>query len=228
MKRLLSTIVCLFSLAAVASAAELFVDDLVSDASKYVGKTVTVKGNFLYSEPMRESFAMTHAGVKLEIFYRDLAPNDKLFITSLHNNAKTAMVVTGILKQYANSQRSYFMDASTLQHEGSAAASPAPASALSAVSYLDILQKPADYVNKPVTMRGAFVYSEPMRQSFTFEQNGKTMEVLLSDLSKLDRDRVLEQKKNSKVPVVITGLLQNYANDNKRFYIAAYSVSLEN
>ena len=229
MKRIVLVMLCVFTFGSAGSgeAAEMNVADLLAEAKNHVGKAVTVTGTFLYSEPMRESFTVAHDGSKIEVFYRDLSPDQKLFILSQAKNGKTALAVNGTVRQYANKERSYFMEAASLQYEGASAAVPASGAA-NAVSYLDILSDPNKYLNKTVTMKGVFLYSEPMRQSFGMEQNGKAIEVLLSDLSKVDRDRLLEQKKNSRVGVVVTGLLRSYANDSKRFFIIAYSAFLEN
>lgn len=72
------------------------------------------------------------------------------------------------------------------------------------------------------------MYSEPMRQSFVLDQNGNAVEVFLDDLSKADREFILSQKKYSKAPVTVTGIVQRYANNTKTYFINASSVIVEN
>jgi hypothetical protein len=222
MKRLFVIVLCVFSLAAGAEAKELSVADVLSDPEAYAGKAVMVRGDFLYSEPVRESFTIGEGHSTIEVFYRNLPGGDKLFV-SQQKNVKSAVVVRGRFTQYANKQHAYFIDANSLKFEGAAASSTVAAPV---VSFFDIQSEPSKYVSKPVTMKGLFLYSEPMRQSFTFEQNGIPIEVIVSDLSKIDRERILKQKKDSKIPVTVSGLLQNYANEKTRFFIAAYTVTL--
>jgi len=223
MKRFFVMMLCVLAVAVVAEAKEMTVGGVLSDGDLYTNKTVTFRGDFQYSEPVRESFTIGTGRDTIEVFYRDLPGKDKVFLLALPRNAKTSILVSGTLRQYANKARFYFVDAVSVSYEGAAAAASA---ARDAVSLFDILADPAKYVNKPVTTKGVFQYSEPMRQSFTFEQNGKAMEVIVSDLAKIDRERILGQKKNSKTPVTVSGLLQKYANDDKRFFITAYTVTL--
>jgi hypothetical protein len=225
MKRFFAAALAVLFLIAGAEAKELSVGNVLSDGETYAGKVVSVRGDFLYSEPVRESFMMGQGRDTIEVFYRDLPGNDKMFILSQPKNSKLSILVSGMLRQYANKQRFYFIDATSLSYQGAGA--PAPVAG-TAVSFFDIQSEPAKYVSKPVTMKGLFLYSEPMRQSFTFEQNGKTIEVIVSDLSKSDRERILGQKKDSKIPVTVSGLLQKYGNDEKRFFITAYAVTLGN
>jgi hypothetical protein len=223
MKRFFAAVLCVLAVAVTAEAKEVSVGNVLSDGDLYANKAVTVRGDFLYSEPVRESFTIGQGDNTIEVFYRDLPGADKVYILSLPKNARTSILVSGTLRQYANKARFYFIDATAVRHEGAAAAVPATQAT---VSLFDILSDPAKYVNKPVTTTGVFLYSEPMRQSFTFEQNNKSMEVIVSDLSKIDRERILGQKKNSKVTVSVTGLLQKYANEDNRFFITAYTVTL--
>jgi hypothetical protein len=208
-----------------AHAKEMSYADVVSDPTNYVGKPIVMKGSFVYSEPMRESFTFDQNGNLIEVFYRDLPGNDKEFILSLQKYSKVSLMVSGTLQQYTNRARSYFINASSLRVENGA--SPVPSN-VNLISYADILSAPGKYVNKPVMMKGSFAYSEPMRQSFTFDQNGNRIEVLLGDLSRTDRELILSQKKYSKTPVTVTGVLQPYANNTNTYFINAYSVGVEN
>ncbi len=225
MKSFLATMLVLCFVVFNAEAKELSVAGVISDGEIYAGKAVIVRGDFLYTEPGRESFTIGQGNSTVEVFYRDLPGNDKVFLLSRPMNSKLSILVSGMLRQYANRERHYFIDATSVKYEGAA---PAPVAGANVVTLFDIQSNPAKYVTKPVTMKGLFLYSDPMRQSFTFEQNNDTMEVIVSDLSKLDRDRILEQRKNSKIPVTVTGLLQKYANDEKRFFITAYTLTLGN
>ncbi len=198
--------------------------DIASDPSAFVGKQVVMKGGFAYSEPMRESFTIEQNGNLIEVFYSTLASNVKQLILSQKKNSKEALTVSGTLKQYTNSARSYFIIASSVLFENGDA--PAQLSANS-ISYADILSNAARYVNKQITMKGSFLYSDPMRQSFTFDENGNQVEVLVSDLSRIDREAILSQKKYSKVSVVVNGVLLAYVNNPQKFYITASSVMME-
>src|SRR5574337_172119 len=198
--------------------------DIASDPSKYVGKPVVMKGAFAYSEPMRESFTFNQNGSLVEVFYSELPGNIKQSILAQQKNSREPVIVSGTLRQYTNSARSYFIIASSVRFETGAAAvsSDYPR----AISYADIMSNPAHYLNKQVTMKGSFLYSEPMRQSFTFDQSGNQMEVLVSDLSRIDRESILSQKKYSKAPVVVSGVLLAYVNNPKKYYIIADSVKM--
>ncbi len=225
MKRFFVAVLCVLLSVAVAEAKELSVGSVLSDAEMYTGKTVAVRGDFLYSDSVRESFTIGEGANTIEVFYRNLDGKDKLFILSEQKNSRTPVLVSGLFRQYANMQHSYFIDASSVKHPNAAAQSTARRAS---VSFFDVQVDPGKYLNKPVTMKGLFLYSEPLRQSFIFEQNGKHIEVIVSDLEKADRERILGQRKDSKIPITVSGLLLNYANNTERFYITAYTVELEN
>ncbi len=218
-------LVAAVSASAYGQANEVSYADISSDPTKYVGKRVVMNGAFAYSEPMRESFTLNQNGSPIEVFYSDLPPNVKQLILSQQKSSKEQLTVSGTLRQYTNSARSYFIIASSVQFENSSV--PVPPG-VNSISYSDILSNASSYVNKQVTMNGSFLFSEPMRQSFTFDQSGNQIEVLVSDLSRIDRESILSQKKYSKVPVVVTGILLGYVNNPKKYYINAYSVRVTN
>jgi hypothetical protein len=60
----------------------------------------------------------------------------------------------------------------------------------------------------------------------TFSQDGMNIAVLVSDLSKADRERILAQK--PKTPVIVTGEVLFYVNDRKMFYLVATAVEAGN
>jgi hypothetical protein len=198
--------------------------DILANGPKYINKSVALEGSFLFSEPMRESFTIDQKGNLIEVFYRDLPGSDKALILSLPENSKAIMIVSGTLKQYTNN-RSYFIDATSMRLETGSLPIP---TGLTPVSYGDIQSAPAKYLKKRIMMKGTFVYSEPMRQSFSFDQGGNVIEVLISDLSKTDREAVFAQKKNSRAGVTVTGELLSYVNNPKKYYITADSIMLGN
>ena len=208
-----------------ADAQAVRIADVVSDPAAYLGKRIVIQGSFLFAEPIRESFTINQNGSKIEVFYYDLPGSDKQFILSQQNYSKTELTVSGIMQQYTNSAGSYFMKATSLRFERNTSPDPP---GLTPVSYEEILSNPEKYLKKPVTMKGYFLYNEPVRQSFSFDQAGNIIEVLISDLSKIDREYILGQKKYSKKSLVVTGVLQTYVNSKNKYYINAYSVSLEN
>jgi len=226
MKKLFVMMLVTMALAATATAKEVNFEDVASSPTKYVGKPIVMTGNFAFSEPMRESFTLNQDGSQIEVFLRDLPRNDKDFVFSQKRNKKTIITVSGMLQQYANSDHSFFITASSLRYDTDA---PRPSQASSNkrfVSYDAILASPQTYVNRQVTMKGIFAYAEPVKQSISFAQDGMNIEVLISDLSKADRERILAQK--PKTPVVVTGELLFYANDKKMFYLVATSVDAGN
>ncbi len=204
-------------------AKEIIYADILAVPSKYVGKTVTMSGVFAYIEPMRGSFTFDQNGTLIEVFYGDLPQKDKDLIASQKREAKTPVIVTGIVLRYTNIANKYFINASSLQLAGGISRS---ASIGSSVLYSAIQLNPSKYVGKTVTMSGAFAYTEPMRGSFTLDQNGTLIEVFYGDLPEKDKDLIASQKRNAKTPVIVTGIVQRYTNDANKYFIKASSVSV--
>ena len=226
----MKNVLCIMTLLAMTVTAhsqpkEVSYADIVSDPSSYVGKPIVMEGTFAYAEPMRESFTIDQNGALIEVFYRDLPGSDRKSLLAQQQYSKTLLTVSGILKQYTNKKHSYFVNATSLRLENGAA--PAPSS-LGLAAYSEILSNPGRYVRKPVTMKGSFVYSEPLRQSFSFDQGGNIIEVLISDLSRIDREAIFSQKKHSRKAVTVSGELLPYVNSAAKYYINASSVILEN
>jgi hypothetical protein len=93
--------------------------------------------------------------------------------------------------------------------------------------YSVIQLNPSKYVGKTVTMSGMFAYTEPMRGSFTFDQNGDLVEAFYEDLPQKDKDLIVSQRQDSKTPVVVvTGIVQRYTNDANKYFLKATSVSV--
>jgi len=226
MKKLFIITLVTMALAAPVHAKEVNLDEITAAPSKYVGKPIVITGVFAYSEPMRESFTLNQDGGQIEVFLRDLPRIDKDFMLSQKRNIKTTITVSGMLQQYANSERSFFITASSLRYDTDAPRSSPASSNKRFISYDDVQASPQTYVNKQVTMKGAFAYAEHVKQSFVFIQDGRNIEVLISDLSKADRELILSQK--PKRTVMVTGELLFYANDKKMFYLLAASVDMGN
>jgi uncharacterized metal-binding protein len=199
--------------------------DIAADPAKYVGKRVVMKGFFLYSEPVRESFTIDQNGNSIEVFYGSVSGHDRQFILSQRKYSKAEVTVSGILQRYTNSAHAYFINASSLSAENGSFSAP-PRGDL--ISWPDILSAPDKYLNKQVMMKGSFIYSEPSRQSFTFDQSGTQIEVFLGDLSRTDRELIFSKKNFSKLPVTVIGVLQKYANKTQTFFINASSVFVGN
>jgi hypothetical protein len=207
-----------------ADAKEILYADILANPSKYVGKTVTMSGVFAYTEPMRGSFTFNQNDDLIEAFYGDLPQKDKDLIVSQRQDSKTAVVVTGIVQRYTNIANKYFMNASSLQIAGGVSRS---ASIGSSLLYSVIQSNPSKYVGKTVTMSGVFAYTEPMRGSFTFDQNGDLIEVFYGDLPQKDKDLIASQKREAKTPVIVTGIVQRYTNGANKYFINASSVSMQ-
>ncbi len=196
-------------------AKEIIYADILTNPSKYVGKTVTMSGVFAYTEPMRGSFTFDQNGNLIEVFYGDLPQKDKDLIASQKREAKTPVIVTGIVQRYTNIANKYFINASSLQ-----------LAIGSSLLYSAIRLNPSKYVGKTVTMSGVYAYTEPMRGSFTFDQNGDLIEVFYGDLPQKDKDLIASQKREAKTPVIVTGIVQRYTNDANKYFIKASSVSV--
>ncbi len=222
MKKIVGIILLTLIMAAQAEAREIQYGDILSSPAKYIGKTVTMSGVFAYTEPMRGSFSFAQDSNLIEVFYGDLPQEMKALIASQQEGSKTHIVVTGVLQRYTNTNK-YFINASQLQIAGGNAPSPAGGAS---ILYESILLSPAKYIGKTVTMSGTFAYHEPMRGSFTFEQNGNPIEVFYGDLQQRTRDIIASQKEGAKTPVVVTGVLQRYANSANKYFISASSVSM--
>jgi hypothetical protein len=226
MNRMLMIMLLTIAFAAPAYAKEVGIDEVAASPSKYAGKPVVMTGIFAYSEPMRESFTLDQDGSMIEVFYRDLPKNDKDFILAQKRSSKTTITVNGMLQQYANSDHSVFIVASSMRYDSEAQRPSSLSSNRRFVSYDDVQASPQTYVNKQITMKGIFAYGEPVKQSMTFSQDGMNIAVLVSDLSKADRERILAQK--PKTPVIVTGEVLFYVNDKKMFYLVATAVEVGN
>ncbi len=205
-----------------AEAKEVQYGDILASPAKYIGKMVTMSGTFAYTEPMRGSFSFAQNDNLIEVFYGDLTKEMKDFISSQQEGAKTPVIVTGVLQRYTNTNK-YFINASQLQLAGGNTSS---STGRVSIIYESILLSPTKYLGKTVTMSGTFAYNEPMRGSFTFEQNGNPIEVFYADLPQKTRDIITSQKEGGKTPVIVTGVLQRYTNSANKYFINASSVSM--
>ncbi len=222
MKKIAGIIVLTLIAAAQVEAKEIRYGDILSDPSKYIGKTVTMNGRFAYTEPLRGSFTFEQNGTLIEVFYGDLPQEIRDSIASQKESAKTPVVVTGVLQRYTNIANKYFINATSVQMAGGYTPSP---NGGASILFESILLSPTKYLGKTVTMSGIFSYTEPMRGSFTFEQNGNPIEVFYGDLPQKTRDLIASQKAGGKAPVVVTGMLQRYTNMTNKYFINASSVS---
>ncbi len=206
-----------------ADAKEVTYADILANASKFVGKSITMSGIFMYAEPMRGSFTFEQNSNLIEVFYGDLPQKDKDLIASQRQDAKAPVIVTGILQRYTNSTDKYFMNASSLQIAGG---SPRLMPVGSTVLYSSIRLNPSKYLGKTVTMTGVFSYNEPARGSFIFDQNGDLIEVFYGDLPQQDKDFIGSQKQTAKTPVVVTGIVQSYTDGANKYFLKAVSVGV--
>jgi hypothetical protein len=204
-------------------AKEMNATEILAEPTKFAGSMVTLKGAFIYSEPMRESFTIDQNGNQVEVFYRDLAKSDRDALLLLTKYSKVPVTVTGVVQFYTNSKSGCFMTATSVQIPGSPASASAKNITATAVASLADLPK---YSGKRVTVKGAFLYSEPMRDSFTIDQNGMAIEVFFKDIPKNERDVILSQKKYSREPVTVTGVVQHYTNSTKGCFMLATAVRL--
>jgi hypothetical protein len=214
-------IACMVSMSAPLYAKEVTSAEVLSDLSYYIGKTVTLSGLFIYSEPMRESFTVDQNSKSIEIFYRDLSKNEKDVILAQKNFSRASITVTGVVQPYANRTNAFFLNATSLPAVSSASDTSVRAAS---IYYSDIVSDPLKYVGQKATLKGLFMYSEPMRESFTFDQNGHLIEVFYRDLANKDKDLILSQKKNAKVPVIVTGTIQQFTNKTNAYFMNASSV----
>jgi len=213
----------IMSLATPGWAKEINAAEILAEPTKFAGSVITLKGAFIYSEPMRESFTIDQNGKQVEVFYRNLAKNDRDAILLLAKNSKVPVTVTGAVQFYANSKNGCFMTATSVQIAGS----PAPASAknITATAVASFADLPK-YSGKRVTVKGAFLFSEPMRDSFTIDQNGLMIEVFFKDIPKNEQAVVLSQIKYSKQPLTVTGVVQPYINSSKGCFMLATAISI--
>lgn len=204
-------------------AKEMNTAEILAEPAKFTGSMVTVKGAFIYSEPMRESFTIDQNGNLMEVFYRDLAKSDRDALLLLTKYSREPVTVTGVVHLYTDSKSGCFMIATSVQIAGSpASASPKNITATAVTSIADLPK----YSGKRVTVKGVFLYSEPIRDSFTIDQNGMSIEVFFKDIPKNERDAILSQKKYSKEPVTVTGVVQRYTNSTSGCFMLATAVRL--
>ena len=93
------------------------------------------------------------------------------------------------------------------------------------INISEIQAHTTQYKDKSVVVEGNFLYAEPMRSSFTIDQNGSSIEILYSDLSSLEQDRIKSLKDYSKVPVTVTGAVRQYANKAGVPFLIATAIS---
>jgi len=225
MKKTLMLILVLTALAHAAAAKDVSYSDILANPSQYIGKTGTLTGLFVYSEPMKESFTIDQNGKLIEIFYRELPSPDKDMILLLKKYSKVPITITGMIHRFENSSTTYYVNASSL---GTAGSSAPTVSSRRQVAYADILSNPSQYIGKTVTMKGAFLYSDHMRESFMLDQNGSQVEVFYRDLPQSGKDVILSQRKYSKKQVIATGVIQKFANSANSYFLNATSFSFDN
>ncbi len=223
MKNVLAITLLTMIWSAQVDAKEVLYDAILLNPSTYVGKTVTMSGEFAYAEPSRGSFTIEQSGNLIEVFYGDLPQKDKDLIASQRQDSKTQVIVTGIVQRYTDSANKYFIKALSVKIAGGM---PASLPGGSSILYSDIQSGPSKYVGKTVTMSGEFAYAEPSRGSFTIEQSGNLIEVFYGDLPQKDKDLIASQRQDSKTPVIVTGIVQRYTNGTDKYFIKASSISV--
>ena len=97
--------------------------------------------------------------------------------------------------------------------------------AKSYVSYNDILISPRKYLERDVTMKGAFSIKYTERKSFEMAQGDNRIEVFYDKLPIDVQAAIINQNNFSNITVVAKGILKRYADANNTYYIMASSVT---
>jgi hypothetical protein len=102
----LVTLIFAYTLPAIAQVS--YTDILVSPEN-YVGKDVTMHGDFNYMNTERQSFDMKQGDIRIEVFYQQLPKETQATILSQKNFSKVPVTVKGKLKRYAKTKSSYYI-----------------------------------------------------------------------------------------------------------------------
>ena len=107
-KYLLAILALAFVHAGIATAQVKYADILLTP-EKYVGKEVTMRGEFRYKNSERKSFDMKQGDNTIEVFYERLPKETQAAILSQKNFSKAPVTAKGVLKRFANSENSYYI-----------------------------------------------------------------------------------------------------------------------
>jgi hypothetical protein len=116
--------------------------DILLSPEKYVGKEVTMSGNFYYKHVERKSFDLQQEDYEIEVYYERLPKKTQAAILSQKNFSKTPVTVKGVLKRFSNAKNSYYIMATNVQ--GLAIEKKTGGG----LHYTDILLSPEKYVGK--------------------------------------------------------------------------------
>ena len=88
--------------------------DILLSPEKYVGKEVTMRGEFRLKNTERKSFDMKQGDNTIKVFYERLPKETQAAILSQKNFSKTPVTAKGVLKRFANRENSYYIIATNV------------------------------------------------------------------------------------------------------------------
>jgi hypothetical protein len=87
----------------------LLYTDILLSPENYVGKDVTMHGEFYIMNTERQSFNIMQGDNKIEVFYKQLPKEAQATILSQKNFSNVPVVVKGKLQRYAKTKSSYYI-----------------------------------------------------------------------------------------------------------------------
>jgi hypothetical protein len=84
---------------------------ILLDPERYVGRTVTMEGNFTYHNAERRSFDMKQDDNQVEVFYEDLPRSEWQTIIAQKNFSEAKISVTGKLQRFTDRVNTYYLHA---------------------------------------------------------------------------------------------------------------------
>ena len=203
-------------------AAEVSYTDILLSPASYLNRAVSMKGKFYYSNTERKSFDIKQGDSKIEVFYENLPRQKWAQILQQKNFSDAAVTVSGIVKQFNNTKNSYYIMATDVVIAGAQPTAAKPSG--DGLQYTDILLSPASYLNRAVSMKGKFYYSNTERKSFDIKQGDSKIEVFYENLPRQKWAQILQPKNFSDAAVTVSGIVKQFNNTENSYYIMATDV----
>ena len=215
--------VVLAGLGVIRSYGDVTYADILLNPSRDVGHQVVLRGAFYYKNTERRSFGLKQGDHEVEVFWEQLSSAKQSLVLNQKNFSGVAVTVMGTVQRFRDARNSYYITASDVVFTGAA---PGQATARQAgmALYTDILLAPERYINRVVTMKGAFDYRNTERESFELKQGDDTVEVFYEQLPEQKRALILRERSFSGGVTTVVGTVHRFSNAENSYYIMASDV----
>jgi hypothetical protein len=190
-----------------------------------MGRQIVLRGAFYCKNTERSSFELMQGGDEVEVFWEQLSSTKQSLVLNQKNFSAVPVVVVGTVQRFRDARNSYYIMASDVVFTGAALAPATPRQA-GLVLYTDILLVPDRYLEKFVTMRGAFNYRNTERESFDLKQGDDTVEVFYEQLPEQKRALILQERNFSGDSATVVGTVHRFRETENSYYIMAADVSI--